>query len=423
MGDRTLNTIWNQTIEVGTNKSKDFQAPEPYRLEAFRVYNYKAFHDSGWIQINHLTLFLGENSAGKSALYQVLAMVKKCFVSLNEESIFSDTQMLEDAFGTFDEMRNKCFSGENIRFAFRFREDRTGELVEYEIALQKSEKDLSGVVASAIVRCIYGEINLLEFYRSKNIFFLERRTEKYIPEDIAEVAGTIMTSLRSFAGSYRSIAATRTMPGRMMEFTGTGAESDDAYEVLFGLSELERGDEAYIQDWLGKFGYRYRFHMVQKNRGAFMLENLKTKHQTNIVDNGYGIAQSLPVAVELMRAEKHVLMIDSPEAFLQTKMQSEMGDLLLKGASKGYVMAETSSEYLVLRVQRRITEKQFPAESVSIYFIDENDCDYAECTPVEIGENGKYVGAPKHLLQFFSSDFDDLEKMNEARRTNAKNCN
>ncbi|MGH7961861.1 MAG: hypothetical protein ACRERD_08545, partial [Candidatus Binatia bacterium] len=43
------------------------------RLEAFRVQNFKKVHDSGWVSCRDLTVFVGKNEAGKSALFRGLS--------------------------------------------------------------------------------------------------------------------------------------------------------------------------------------------------------------------------------------------------------------------------------------------------------------------------------------------------------------
>src|SRR5713101_109376 len=40
------------------------------RLEAFRVQNFKKVRDSGWVSCGDLTVFVGKNEAGKSALFR-----------------------------------------------------------------------------------------------------------------------------------------------------------------------------------------------------------------------------------------------------------------------------------------------------------------------------------------------------------------
>src|SRR5262245_60436699 len=43
------------------------------RLEAFRVQNYKKTRDTGWVSCRDLTVFVGKNEAGKSAVFRGLS--------------------------------------------------------------------------------------------------------------------------------------------------------------------------------------------------------------------------------------------------------------------------------------------------------------------------------------------------------------
>ena len=56
----------NQGLEVDTvqNYTGFHTAADVYKLKAFRLINFKAFRDTGWILLNRLTLVLGENSSG-----------------------------------------------------------------------------------------------------------------------------------------------------------------------------------------------------------------------------------------------------------------------------------------------------------------------------------------------------------------------
>ena len=132
-----------------------------------------------------------------------------------------------------------------------------------------------------------------------------------------------------------------------------------------------------------------------------MLRDLQTGLETNLVDNGFGISQSLPLAVGLADSESKNMLIDSPEAFLQTKMQSELGDLLIEGTKGKKALVETGSEYLLIRLQRRIAEKKFDANNLAIYFIDEQN-GRTECKKIDVNELGDLENAPEEFLEFFS---------------------
>ena len=66
-------------VQVGQNGNSTEMLTEFYQLSAFRLIHFKAFHDTNWIKINHLTLLLGENSSGKSTLYQALGMLSAAY--------------------------------------------------------------------------------------------------------------------------------------------------------------------------------------------------------------------------------------------------------------------------------------------------------------------------------------------------------
>jgi len=43
------------------------------RVTSFRVQNYKKIRDTGWINTHELTVFVGKNEAGKSAIFRGLS--------------------------------------------------------------------------------------------------------------------------------------------------------------------------------------------------------------------------------------------------------------------------------------------------------------------------------------------------------------
>ena len=44
-------------------------------MQKFRVQNYKKIEDTGWIECNDITEFVGKNEAGKSALFRGLSKI------------------------------------------------------------------------------------------------------------------------------------------------------------------------------------------------------------------------------------------------------------------------------------------------------------------------------------------------------------
>lgn len=70
-------------------------------IKAFRLYNFMAFQDSGWIELNSISLLFGRNSSGKSAVIRALRLLKQSLDSKSGETLVLSS---EDgiALGSFD---------------------------------------------------------------------------------------------------------------------------------------------------------------------------------------------------------------------------------------------------------------------------------------------------------------------------------
>lgn len=387
-------------------------------VSAFRVENFKAFEDSGWIELKQITLLYGENSSGKSSLYKVLEILKICYEKMMRGENFRDTAELSEILGTFDDMRNVRTGEKQIIFRFRITDDDCNKSVFYEIYLTEDEFSPYGVVEKAQIVSNEMQVSLLQNYDSVNIFFLSHKAKKPIEFDMEQLESEVMAVLRNFAQTLSIISAQRVQPQREMVFGGnTKMKWNEAnvYQMLFTMTQLQGQSLEIVEQWLAKFGYEYYWKMIGQNKGSFMLRDLQTGLETNLVDNGFGISQSLPLAVGLADSESKSMLIDSPEAFLQTKMQSELGDLLIEGTKGKKSLVETGSEYLLIRLQRRIAEKKFDANNLAIYFIDEQN-GRTECKKIDVNELGDLENAPEEFLEFFSENYLDILERDKAKR-------
>lgn len=59
------------------------------KLNQFRVTNYRSVHDSGWVMVNDVTAFVGQNEAGKSNLFEALYRINP-FVKSDQYDIRED---------------------------------------------------------------------------------------------------------------------------------------------------------------------------------------------------------------------------------------------------------------------------------------------------------------------------------------------
>jgi hypothetical protein len=100
---------------------------------------------------------------------------------------------------------------------------------------------------------------------------------------------------------------------------------------------------------------------------------LSEKEFTNICDLGFGVSQVMPLVIASKIPDKDLIVVQQPETHLHPKMQADLGDLLIESIDTKRWLIETHSEVLMLRILRRIREKEFSASDLKIYFVDQRD--------------------------------------------------
>jgi predicted ATPase len=85
----------------------------------------------------------------------------------------------------------------------------------------------------------------------------------------------------------------------------------------------------------------------------------------NLVDVGFGISQVLPVIVQgLLMRRGGIYIVQEPEIHLHPDAQAGLADFFIYLTSQGVTcIVETHSEYLLLRLRRRLAEGKGPIRS------------------------------------------------------------
>ncbi len=144
-----------------------------------------------------------------------------------------------------------------------------------------------------------------------------------------------------------------------------------------------------VQKWLLDLtGNRFRFETRQLHAsGAEFLGSFRapvvvdttTNTPVSFSDVGVGLSQVIPILERLEFAIRRkliggrTLLIEQPELHLHPAMQSDLCDLFINviGDNPGVqIIAETHSEQMLLRVQRRLRDGTLNPESVQILYVD-----------------------------------------------------
>ena len=138
-----------------------------------------------------------------------------------------------------------------------------------------------------------------------------------------------------------------------------------------------------------------------------------------LMQSGRGLAHVLPVVVTALTARiagPGVDIIEHPEAELHPAVHADVADLLLDNlaGSARPMVVETHSEMLLLRARRWIAERRIPPESVLVYWIDTEPGRGSVVRKIRINERGEMDFWPEGV---FIEDYDEILAIRRANRS------
>ncbi len=140
----------------------------------------------------------------------------------------------------------------------------------------------------------------------------------------------------------------------------------------------------------------------------------------NLVDVGTGLSQVLPVIAqrlfEQVTGKRGSLeIVEHPELHLHPGAHGSLADLYIGalGIPGTRFLIETHSENFLLRIRRRIAEKTLMPEQVRIYWVDDTEGPGSRIVAIDVLPDGEVSTWPKGV---FSEDFDELKAIREAQR-------
>ncbi|KYK30148.1 MAG: hypothetical protein AYK19_18610 [Theionarchaea archaeon DG-70-1] len=196
-----------------------------------------------------------------------------------------------------------------------------------------------------------------------------------------------------------------------------GIKGEKAVEILFVSKNTSREIFQNVNSWfknlgLGELSFDRRGPLYTLNVAHPTIKKGSQDLKVNIAAGGFGASQLLQVIVEGFYApENAVIIIEKPEIHLHPRLQAEMGDLLVDIAKTGKrLIVETHSEYLLLRIQRRIAEGTIDTDDVVVYYFEQTE-EGTRITKLELDKFGRFINWPKG---FFEEDLMEAYEHSKA---------
>jgi len=177
--------------------------------------------------------------------------------------------------------------------------------------------------------------------------------------------------IESLLRRSQMIGPFRQPPERRYTFAGFGASrsgpsGEQAIDLLITEALLPNNAKPLLRSvsyWLKvlKLADSLRVKDIAKRLSLFEVDVKLSgrKARTNLVDVGFGVSQVLPVLLQgLLMEPGGVYFVQEPEIHLHPDAQAGLADFFMYLACQGVTcVVETHSEYLLLRLRRRLAER------------------------------------------------------------------
>ena len=426
------------------------------KLYLENVRSFEGWHE---IPIAPATVLLGENSAGKSTLLGMLAVVhhegfpfsgnffnqfpfefggyKTLANSKKGVNYFSVGYQAEirDRFSRSKEQLNKlvssgliaafrdndglpvpchifawlgdvaiCFYEEDFKFLNRSEQlDLSTNLQIESVVL--SDSSPQGLTLQRLFRASY-EAREKEKKSDKN--------DKFKPEEIDFLVHRLLESglMRGGGLSAMAFAPMRSRPKRTYDQLSDefSPEGDPVPLLLARATDPENKQAEALHKALRDFGsYSEMFTDIgvkKLGRGSgdpFQVQVKMGAKTANLMDVGYGVSQILPLIVDAQRANSNtMLLLQQPEVHLHPKAQAALGSMIKDWVSKNKktVVVETHSDYLVDRLRLEVKRNQLKEGDVKIFFLEKKG-NQTKLHILEIDSQGNVLNVPDGYRDFF----------------------
>lgn len=356
---------------------------EPH-LTWFSVEGYKAFGAEARVELGKITILLGRNNAGKTAL---------CFAPL-----YLTHPLRADApapFPTkvqtvdFGSLQSVCFRRQPTGLVGRL--GLAGVEGATQVTLGATSLPEHGHT-QLVTRLEIEDVGAGRSQALSNVHWPEAR------KLLASVEG-----LAKLPDGIHALRGVRPAIERVSPYLGyTPASVGQLGELapMILASSGDRGLEA-VNEWFDPMRVRLR---IESRGDTFeILAAGPHGEPVNLLDSGAGIAQALPlvVAVRLAEAQPSLFCIEQPELHLHPRAHVAIAELLLDRVVQRpstRLIVETHSDVLVLRVRRAIAAGDLAPRDVRIYFVDEDSAEGSRVQEIELDERATPRWWPKDVF-------------------------
>ena len=391
--------------------------------------NYKSFKENQELELKPITILIGKNSSGKSAVAKLPTLIEGSLSGRFEEPLLIDNDGIE--------------LGAEFRDLVYGREIGSLELILTNDTDKFKVEIASGVKDSEFPRIRKWKLNdelILSYDDIKKSYFNDKNGTPYqckfegfelvqmcdlnkteILEDIPKLKTKGISLKTNYIGPFRQV------PERNYSIKGTsknfkiGNKGENAYQILisdflYNEGELLKKVNSWFKDNFDGWGIDINSNSKPDYKIELTREN--PKFNINIKDVGEGMSQALPLIVSaFMNSKEEILtIIEQPELHLHPAAHGSLAELFAMSAkdSLNHFLIETHSQNFILRLRRLVAEDKIKYDNIVIYSVEYNsETNSSDLIKITINERGEVSYWPENV---FSETLDETIAIRSAQQ-------
>lgn len=363
--------------------------------------NYKSFKEEQELELKPITILIGKNSSGKSAVAKLPTLLDVSLKGLYEEAVLFFNKDVELG-AEFKDLLYAKLPG-SLQFGIESEE----ETLRVEVASNPKFSDLP------IIRKWSLNDDLSLVYDNSEGGYIDEKKNKYIG---IHFKGFKVVNNEKFQFNLdinsNYIGPFREFPKRTYRIFHkivngvAGAKGENTYQILIHDFVYNNGNLLKkINDWYSENFDGLYFEINDETYPDYKIElcNKSSNFKVNLADVGQGISQSLPLIVSsfIKRQEETLTIIEQPELHLHPAAHGNLAELFAESIieTKNTFLIETHSDTFILRLRRLVAEKKLKKDDVLIYYVDfDDELNQSNLKKIGISENGAVSSWPENIF-------------------------
>lgn len=410
-------------------------------MERFSLENYRCFRDRQEVELGKITVVMGRNNSGKSAVVRALPLVS---IGIRGDSPYPlDLDLVQGAIPSFSDLVHGSSPHGRIHLGVSIGIG-GGEVVSAAAEVQNIANQGMQLVSALEISSGAEVVNLswvpgLDAYSSdKRTYRVDQQERKVgfrglLPEsdDWSDSVGGVRgvsRVIREGLDEVRYLGPFRKSPERSFRsparaLGSVGPQGDRALGMLAADEMFGRGlIGREVNNLLEGILPGWRLEVADVGSGMY-IPKLRSLHDTDLVvhidDVGTGVIQFLPIVIQRAadRVEPPIRpvieIVEEPELHLHPSAHAAIADLYVDAVQDSQVrfLVETHSENFLLRLRRRVAEQRLGAEDVKIYFVEQVEGS-ATLRKIEVDALGNLDYWPRGV---FAEDFEEVRALADAQ--------